>query len=622
MPSSNYETYSQSRFNQSSYYPLGPLIHQANYRPVDQWTGRLIVSRSPLMSPTDEVFFEVHNAPSAYAHWVGRVVSLGWQPSPETQSYVKTVSQSVRFSQNAEESQNSGNLHPDRLDQATHVGPLESLAAARRHDDVIVALRDPVVIDRAAYRLEPSLKNGLKSGLEYGLEYGQGGDRLLIDQEPVQVVGRLYALVSIIKRESEDSDRFVVRHFNRLTRHFDGRLETILIPQVPPSRSGVARSTNAALEQSPFNAEGWYVYGAHSVTGTFVVQAIAPRALFTLQPGQVLTRQADGLRYIRRDNWRQTAQKKGTGWTTLLSPRAVYAPNTSNAAAAVSEWQEGDRAIVIHLFGGIGGERGEPTKLGVVTGHFAYGLATVVREPLADELRFEIDYHQIYAHNPDGIVSGKVRWEAYMGDLQRGWLGNRPVSDVLVKLDAITEPYDFDGLHLSPLDEFAQQLAIMMARYRVGDGTGAAVVTPATSCVQDSNQALYVTIKRFEHRVNTSPAIQHWLQHHAHHPQTQRLKRLIKLGRSLERQLAPLGVIRRDWQRNAQTLTGTRPASGWLATLRVSLLSWQTLLPRRAHDTIAQLLLKQGAALWFIRTNQIGGHDPTIEPVAPTVLLR
>ena len=31
------------------------------------------------------------------------------------------------------------------------------------------------------------------------------------------------------------------------------------------------------------------------------------------------------------------------------------------------------------------------------------------------------------------------------------------------------------------------------------------------------------------------------------------------------------------------------------------------MLPRRAHDEMASLLLKQGARLWFIRTNQVGG---------------
>lgn len=39
-----------------------------------------------------------------------------------------------------------------------------------------------------------------------------------------------------------------------------------------------------------------------------------------------------------------------------------------------------DRGIVIHPFGGIGGNKREPAPLGKVTGHFAYGVPTVERD--------------------------------------------------------------------------------------------------------------------------------------------------------------------------------------------------------------------------------------------------
>jgi len=48
------------------------------------------------------------------------------------------------------------------------------------------------------------------------------------------------------------------------------------------------------------------------------------------------------------------------------------------------------------------------------------------------------------------------------------------------------------------------------------------------------------------------------------------------------------------------------------------LVSWRTMLPRLASDTIVELFLSQGAAMWVLRTNQVGGFDPDIEPVAPT----
>ncbi|MEL7144109.1 MAG: CPBP family intramembrane glutamate endopeptidase, partial [Cyanobacteria bacterium J06573_11] len=81
------------------------------------------------------------------------------------------------------------------------------------------------------------------------------------------------------------------------------------------------------------------------------------------------------------------------------------------------------------LFGGIGGENQELTPVGTVTGHFSFGLARVVREPITQELQFNIHYQQIYAHNSGGIVSGTQDWTAYSGDMQRGWIGQRPFSD-------------------------------------------------------------------------------------------------------------------------------------------------------------------------------------------------
>ncbi|MEL7068621.1 MAG: hypothetical protein AAGN15_08235 [Cyanobacteria bacterium J06581_3] len=38
----------------------------------------------------------------------------------------------------------------------------------------------------------------------------------------------------------------------------------------------------------------------------------------------------------------------------------------------------------------------------------------------------------------------------------------------------------------------------MMARYRIGDGTGGTYVGPANNCAQDSNQSLCAALRRME----------------------------------------------------------------------------------------------------------------------------
>jgi predicted Abi (CAAX) family protease len=197
----------------------------------------------------------------------------------------------------------------------------------------------------------------------------------------------------------------------------------------------------------------------------------------------------------------------------------------------------GDRGLVIHGFGGIGGAGGEPTPGFTVTGHFAFGQAEVIRDPFTGEPRFAIRYHQIYAHNPSAIVAGTQDWSAFSGDLQRGWAGTRPISDVLVR----GEP--------ALLDALAVQAEVLMARYRTGDGTGVANVTPATSCVQDSSQALFITIDQLRRRAAASPVVAATLAEGG--SRAAELQALSSLSRDLEALLTPFGMVRTDWHRNA-----------------------------------------------------------------------
>jgi predicted Abi (CAAX) family protease len=142
-----------------------------------------------------------------------------------------------------------------------------------------------------------------------------------------------------------------------------------------------------------------------------------------------------------------------------------------------------------------------------------------------------------------------------------------------------------------------------MARYRSGDGTGLASVTPATSCVQDSSQALFLAIQQLRQRLAADPAT------------AERAAPLAAVGRSLDDLLTPFGLVRPDWRANAALLDaavrGASPPQPFQAgqSLGDVLLSWRA------------VLLRHGAGLWFLRTNQIPGGDPEIEPLAPTVLL-
>ena len=467
------------------------------YKPIALWHGRLILPSLEQRQLYGSVFFEVINAPKNYRNFIGKTAFLKWSTNREVQFFVHAVSQDINFTKQTKKSQKSGNIHPDRLNGWRNVGPLETLAGSRPEDSVTVMLRRPVIVINHS---------------------SSDRQELIIDREPVQIIGRLCALVSILQRKKPDSDKFIVRHFNKTSQQFDGAAEIIRIPQVQPDKNGIMRSTNHQIEQSPLNADGWYIYGERDEDNIFVVQAIEPRRIAQLTADETHFGLKKCLAYLSGENWQNTPAQKGKVKRVLLMP------NDAAENASISPWQEGDIGIVIHCFGGIGGKGGESPPLGIVTGHFAFGVAKVVRDRFTSEQRFDIEYKQVYAHNPDGILAGSSKWQSYMGDLERGWLGDRPVCDIICKLDCVCCDYDFDGIILSPLSELNQQLDIMMARYRSGDGTGASSVTPATSCVQDSNQAIYATIKKITSEIESNPQIQDWLKTNPSDAQTSRAR--------------------------------------------------------------------------------------------------
>jgi predicted Abi (CAAX) family protease len=609
---SHYAVTGRASFNQLDYYPVKQTLPADLYRPVGDWAGRLILPSPQEQQSTDWVWLKVYHAPTAAKDLIGKRVKLTWSQEPDVNRYVAAATRDIQFTPEVEElRQATGNLYPIRLNGRSRVGPLQSIAGARPKDDVTVTLEQATLI-RQADSIE-----------------------LQIETEPLLETGRYYTLVKLLGNVRNAKPQFIpkacpgerpcaselfrVQHYNPASGKFDGKQETIRIPQQPADGFGVYASTPRDLEKSPAGVAGWYLYGAQDKTGLFTVQAIKPRSLFQLQPNQVVLGTGAGLNYINYDNWSDTEQQQGQLHTVLIDK------TTPTREAAIANWQEGDRALVMHLFGGRGGQKSEPIAMGTVPGHFSYGLATVVRDPFTNELQFDLRYQQVYATNIEGIISGTNTWTNYMGNLQRGWLGTRPVTDVIVKLDAINQDYDFGGNHLSPLAEFSRQLSLINARYRIGDGTGAANVTPATSCVQDSNQALFLTIQRIRETVEASPAIQSWWSSHPDDPTVKRFERLIALGNDLETQLTPFGIVRGDWKSNANALSGTQIQSEFTRTdsnlpenTLAAFTSWRTILPRQAQDELSILFLRHGAALWLLQTNQVGGRNPDILPIAPT----
>ena len=591
---SNYERYSAVSYSQPQHYPLTQTISPALYQPIASWMGRLILPLPAQRNSVQGTFFEVHHVPAKHQHLVGQTVILRRTHDSDGQELVRAVTRDIHFSDDAEySSRKNGLIHPTRLNHWRQVTPLESLAGARPIDDMIVMLHEPVVI-------------------------ATDSDQIILEikREPVQISGRYYGLVTIQGPVADQKDGFRVAHFNRQSGQFDGPQEIVQLPEVLPDDNGTLPATNQEIEKSPLNPSGWYVYGAKSATGIFVVQALAPRKLFQLQPSTVITDQKAALQYLKKKNWKTIESQKGSIQSVLISSQRSTEGSTDEIEQC---WKEGDRALLLHVYGGIGGKNKEPAAQGpFYFGHFSYGNATVIREPLTGELRFEMEYHQVYTHNVRGLISGNMHWSKYMGDRQWGFLGTRPVCDLLVKLDAFTQDFDFEGTPDSALRGTISQLEAMMARYRIGDGTGGTYVGPANNCAQDSNQSLYAALRRMETLFETHHDwLKQWQQ--TQPDQIQRFQQLINLKQSLKRKLMPFGSARADWREGAYNL-GSSLEDRPLHNLSIGIGSWRTLIPRLASDTIVKIFLEQNADVWVLSTHQVGGHDPYIAPLAPMTL--
>jgi predicted Abi (CAAX) family protease len=594
LPESSDALARRSPWNRPESYPLELRPDADLYRPSADWIGRLILP-GPEESPADRpqagvdgaddwVWIELEQAPADRQDLIGQRLRLRWAERPELQRLVRLVTTDIALGEPARQAAAAANVVPHRLDGRRRVGPLQTLAGARPADDLTV-------------RLE-------------GVSPDDG--ELRISRPPVQITGRWTALVTVLDDAgaggpagdpTADPDLVRVRHFNAASGAFDGPEERIRIPLLPPDRFGRRLLDPRGLASSPLNSGGWLIHGSPAADGLFTVQAIEPRGLLQLSAARRLRGTARGLEYISRGIWRQGQLQRGSLHTTLLLPDPEAAD-----PRALDDWAVGDRALLIHLFGGIGGADGEPTPGWTVTGHFAFGEAEVVRDAISGEPRLALRYHQIYANNPNGIVSGSQDGSAYAGNLQRGWMGTRPISDVLVRVDG------------GALDAIALQTEILAARYRSGDGGGVALVTPATSCVQDSSQALWIALQQLRQEASLAglpPAVR---------------ERRLRLAAALDRLLVPFGRVRPDWRDNAEVTfsAGTGrlsaaagDASPFQASQRLGdvLLSWRSMLPRRAHDALAREFLRAGLPLWVLRTNQIPGTDPRLEPLAPTTVL-
>ena len=519
------------------------------WKPTSEWAGRLIL---PKAEDRDKggVYFQVSQAPKGHASLKGQKVWLRF----EDMDWVDRVTTDVEFSKRTEKGKSKGWEHPDRINGWDNVSPLESLAGARSKDDMRVGLKEVRV----------------------------SGKNLYIEREPVQVSGTNKALVTFEKKI--DNHTWEVRHWNPDKKDFSGPKEVI---------NTTGRGDLAPMKDRKLNRKGWYLYGDPGKSGKMEVQALEPRALF--QAGttdQAISGKDEAYRFLTKENWRLEEQQKGTYTKTLLKADKpeVDGPVEPLYTQMNKNFQVGDKGILLHLFGGA---VGAPATLGLYLGHFAFGLAEVVKDPFTGEAKFDIEYKQIYAHNRGGIISGSQQWHAYMGDTERGLMYDRPVSDQFVE---VPELFD-DSKGQDPSRIFEQRMAEMTARYRSGHGDGSSQVTSAQNCSQDSSQALYATISDWKKAAADGTVG----------------KELAQFAEDVTSHITPFfGLAPKAWRRTAQNKE-PKQTLRWIPALKAP----KTIIPRQNHEGLSKMALETGKDIMVFKTDVLGAENPDIVPTEP-----
>lgn len=641
-----------------------------NFRPVAEFVGRLILpdfeqlrqaaltlppikdhgsnKDAPALWIDDTVIFELSLDVPSQGLKKGDRVWLTWSPAQRKilehdAKILSEVSISAELKENmldpkaTPDSPVYGQLNdlrfgrevlPLRLDDFTQkhrtkVGPLMSLAGAR-----------PINIEPMVKLVGPVERLATTENTDSNQKA-----TFYIDEHPIMVEGSKMALVKFITAENSDATVWRVKHWGE--GDFSGNEEFMSLK--PPSQRGshqlpsynfqsFAQNMDRESNHLKFlngersrelNSEGFYVYGEHE-NGQFIVYGLTPRALIRADADHLNAWASRDRSKKRRSDqlWKDAffdiadnhligvAATSSDSRTEETSEKTSWWLSVHNGDAA--SWKIGDQALLAHIFGGIGGPKGDNIMIlgqdnQLSPGHFSFGTAEVVEDPITKRPVFDITYHQIYAHSRDGILSGPQSWHVYMGSLTRGWAYSRPVADVLYKANEWNSAIELNldagqgqviRRPMTVLEALTREFDTVAAGYRTGFGQGIAQVSAVTSCSQDSALALNkALIKLAENGYDSA------------------LRR--EASRVFLKRGALFQPIRGDWMQYLKT--GQRVSTkGQLRTLIAALGSHNSMTPRETWNELNKLLGNTRTPTILIRTNAIMSSQSEQYPLEPT----
>ncbi|MBF0408955.1 MAG: hypothetical protein HQM10_16525 [Candidatus Riflebacteria bacterium] len=560
------------------------------YKPVAEWSGGLILPEKNDREKDGSVWIEIHNTPVKGLR--GKILRLRWDFSKPENAWFNEIRPDVNIDpKRLDKAKKAKMILPERVNGWTKVSPLESLAGSHPVDDLEVILKEPKFSENSLY----------------------------ISQECSQTKGIEKALVRF-SGPSQNGYR-LVEHFSNGNFSRDITEYVILPPTQKNPSDGQILTTTDKIERSELNRYGWYVYGRR-IRGIFRVESIEPRRLFTAKSIFDVSGAESCSEWLTDSNYQNLYT--GEFRITSVDPRGKEKQKGPGNESDSENWKVGKKYLLMHLFGW----RKKPGQVvapgamfGLVTGHFSFGTAEVILDEFTGEKRFDIEYHQVYAHSSGGIISGTHKWNSYMGSLFNGWSNTVPVFDTIIDIPEL-ETYSPAGITIHPLKGLQRELEKMQAVYRTGAGTGISEVRPDVSCVQDSHAALYSALTSFEQTVIRHPELRKWLfSANSSDPDIRRFIRLKNLVKQIENMLSFLGIVRCDWKNNYADPLGVRDPSFAEKIIR-PLLSSGNVFPRSATDRLYKLAIKNGYPMWTLLSVQIGGEITGFVPLAPTSLTK
>ncbi|KAI9142029.1 hypothetical protein BKA69DRAFT_1166388 [Paraphysoderma sedebokerense] len=581
------------------------------------WTGRLILPPKNKRSPNGTVYMEVYTTPKDISINIS-IVNVAYdlaQQFPKDLYRRTVVDVDLDKNRKAIDKAIKRGVRPlVRLHKWDNVSPLESLAGARTW---ITTIADISTVDN----MEVLLKS---------TRYDADTNTVYIADEPVEIVGRQVTLVQVVGPVDEAKSEYSVRLWNEKTNSFfGGEIRTVLFKTWKPLQPVTDalkrryRFKPTDMHKHRLNQWGWYLFGEMGPTSQKLeIRAIEPRRI-TMIDNELVERYTTDInvakKMVNSDFWKNTAQKRGK----FLVWKVIGVKGSDS-------WELGSKGLIVSVSGGLGGSKGElqlPFRKQFNSGHLSLGISTVVICPITKFQKFEIEYFQVYASNIESIVSGRQKSHVYLGSLERGWIFNRATSDVIIRHPALDHSFSFGGIYnYKFLSKVAEELQVMMARYRTGDGTGISKLSLFTSCVQDTNLALFNTLQHFRHRIKADSKIKNFLRAHPNDTDTALFNQLSSILDSYESEIVRKASARDDWSQDfaADSIGRLEQQGGnkWdvnlFEALNRAIKARKMLVPRFLGDNLEILFAKHGASLWMMQYNHIPGlYDNTNIPMEP-----